>query len=280
AQASFGMKGSDKGQFDQPRGLTFTPDGNIAVVDSKNGRVQVMSPEGEFLLEFGKEYLNTEYSGPCDVACDREGNFYIADTWNHAIRKASPKGQLLKTAKEALQDGGPTGLFGPRGIALSSEGKVYVTDTGHKYVRVYDGNLNPLFSWGGGGEATGLFNEPVGIAIDAQDRVFVADTGNGRIQQFSARGDFQAEYQTALPGANELIVMEPHLEALPDGRLVQTVSKKGAIWFVNPEAKTAVILRIVQPAISEPLGVAVGPRGALWVSDRKSGVIARAPFQK
>jgi hypothetical protein len=96
--ATAGSRGTNRSQLGEPRGLTLTPEGNLVVADSQNGRIQVFDPQGACLLEFGSGILGTEYSGACDVACDGEGNFFVVDTWRHAIRKFSPQGRLLATA--------------------------------------------------------------------------------------------------------------------------------------------------------------------------------------
>jgi DNA-binding beta-propeller fold protein YncE len=276
AIATLGVKGAGPGQFNEPRGLTVTPEGNLAIADSKNGRIEVLSPTGEFRFEFGKGILSPEYSGPSDVACDAEGSFYIADTWNHAIRKFSSKGELLKTVTAWERQGdASTGFFGPRGVAVSAQGEVAIADTGHKFVRVFDRDLKAIVAWGGPGSEPGQFNEPVGIAYDPSGRIYVADTGNGRIQRFSGRGEFDKEWLTFRPLENEVVGMEPHLEVLPDGRLVTTASTIGTVWVIDPEKMAAKVLRISSPRFLQPLGIASDGAGGFWVSSRSGSAVGR-----
>ena len=58
-------------------------------------------------------------------------------------------------------------LYGPRDVAIDSEGKVFVTDTGNKRIMVYDRDGNYVTQMGYGGAGPGEFAEPVGIAVDA-----------------------------------------------------------------------------------------------------------------
>jgi predicted membrane-bound mannosyltransferase/streptogramin lyase len=269
-------RGSGPGQFLEPRGMTRIPDGRIAVVDSKNGRVQVFSASGEFVFEFGKGILNPEYSGPSDVACDPEGNFYVADTWNHALRKFAPSGELLSSVTSWEGSGQPkAGLFGPRGVALDHQGVVYITDTGNKFVRAYSSDLRPLLTWGGSGQEPGRFIEPVGIAVDHKDRVYVVDTGNGRIQRFTSKGEFDKEFLTFTPMENDIVAMEPHVEVLPDGRLVTTMSSTGTIWIIDPEKMFAAVYRVQAPNFLQPLGVTTDGGKGFWVSSRSSSALSR-----
>jgi len=275
ASQFFGSRGSEPGQFQQPRGLALTPQGNIAVADSKNGRIQVLSPAGEPILSFGQGVLSSDVSGVGDVDCSSAGEFYVADTWSGAIRKFSADGNLLATADVAKGENDVERMFGPRGIALDGRARVLVTDTGNKCIRLFDSDLEPLSTWGAPGDGPGQLNEPVGIAVDRLDRVYVADTGNGRIQRFSPEGDFEAEF-LALPFPSEQVVqVEPYLEVLPDGRIVVTYSTAGTVWFVDTENRTVQIRRIVRPNLPSPLGVAVDETGQVWIGDKTSSSIVR-----
>lgn len=268
-------QGADPGLFVEPRGVDVFTDGRIAVADSKNGRIQIFDADGKHIADVGKGTLNADYSGPCDVAWGHDGSLYVADTWNHAIHRFDAGGNLLTTAKQANRAGAQVGLWGPRGIAVGGNGRVYVTDTGNKYVCVYDEKLQPLSSFGGPGADRGFLSEPVGIAVDSYNRVWVADTGNGRIQLFDSSGRFQADYQTVVALESERVGMEPHLAVLPDGRLAATYSLMGQVWLIDPSKQTALVLRISEPALAQPLGVACDAQGALYVAGRKSAQLVK-----
>lgn len=280
AASSFGAKGSEAGQLNEPRGLAVTAEGNLAIADSKNGRVAVFSPEGEFLSSFGEGTLSAEVSGVGDVVCDPSGAYYVADTWNHSIRKYSSEGTLLGSVSESLDGANRGNLFGPRGIAVDSAGRVYVTDTGFCFVRVYDSELNPLYSWGGKGKSPGNLVEPVGIAIDSKDRVYVADTGNGRIQRFDLEGRLDGEYKTLeLVETDSVSGIEPYLVVLPDDRIAVTYSNESSMWIIDPEKRSADPCRIMRPNFNQPIGIAVGTDNHVWIGDRASSRIARVKIK-
>jgi DNA-binding beta-propeller fold protein YncE len=79
-------------------------------------------------------------------------------------------------------------LWGPRGIAVSPDGRVYVTDTGNKRVAAFDSNGEFLSELDTQGE--GRLDEPVGIAIGPDSLVYVADTWNLRVAVFSQDGQY------------------------------------------------------------------------------------------
>ena len=61
-------------------------------------------------------------------------------------------------------------LYGPRDVAVDSEGYVYVGDTGNKRVIKYDLEGNMVEAVGGAGDAKGLLQEPVGVAVTRTGR--------------------------------------------------------------------------------------------------------------
>jgi tripartite motif-containing protein 71 len=94
-------------------------------------------------------------------------------------------------------------LNSPRGLAVDSQGSIYVVDLGNSRVNKYgpDGNYlatlgkpGPKNSTEKAGPKPGEFNEPSGVAVNSKGEVFVADAWNGRIQRFDSKGKFLAEY--------------------------------------------------------------------------------------
>jgi len=78
----------------------------------------------------------------------------------------------------------------PKGIAVDSQGNVYVADSQNHRIQKFDSEGTFITAWGSSGEAPGQFSEPWGIAVDADDNVYVADTWNHRLQKFTADGEF------------------------------------------------------------------------------------------
>jgi predicted membrane-bound mannosyltransferase/DNA-binding beta-propeller fold protein YncE len=176
------------------RGVAISEDGTRYVTDTANHRIWILHPDGtiDSIGEFGNEA--GQFSEPWDVAVDSRGNLYVADTWNHRIQKFDTNGQFQTMWGSMVQIrdlGNPSSqglFFGPRGLTISSDDELYVTDTGNKRVQVFDLEGRFLREFGGTGRAPGQLDEPVGIAINDEGLVAVADTWNRRVQLFTQEG--------------------------------------------------------------------------------------------
>ena len=83
-------------------------------------------------------------------------------------------------------------LIWPVGIALDSQGNVYVTDEWLNRVSIFDKDGNFLSLWGSSGDSDGEFAGSAGIAIDQQDNLYIVDSRNHRVQKLTKDGRFLA----------------------------------------------------------------------------------------
>ena len=83
-----GSKGSDPGQFRNPRGVAVDAEGNLVVADSSNRRVQVLRPDGSHVRTIGGSQGSGpgQFNIPCGVAVDAAGNLVVADRGNHRVQ--------------------------------------------------------------------------------------------------------------------------------------------------------------------------------------------------
>jgi uncharacterized protein (TIGR03663 family) len=256
-----GGPGAGPGQFNEPRGLTTDSRGNLYVADTKNSRIQVFDPNGQFLRTIGVPgSADGGLKEPCGVAVDADGTVVVADTWNHRIARFKADGSWLGVWTDDQR-----GFFGPRAVLLS-RGFLYVADTGNKRVVRFDKDGNRVSDWGTPGSGPGQFVEPVGLAADSAGNVLVADTGNHRIQVFDPEGKFVREF--AVFGWKDFYT-EPYLAVGPTGSIFATDSTEGR---VNEYDVAGTLLHSFRPdgVFKRPTGIAVDPLGRVVVSDRET----------
>ena len=70
---SWGTPGKGPGEFHLPHSIAFDPDGKLYVADRSNKRIQIFTPDGEFLGQW------TGMGGPNDITRGKDGTFYIAE---------------------------------------------------------------------------------------------------------------------------------------------------------------------------------------------------------
>jgi sugar lactone lactonase YvrE len=152
-------------------------------------------------------FLNTasgttsSFNRPNGLAIDAEDTIYVADTFNHSIRKISPQGvvtTLAGSGTAGIQNSntGTSSTFRfPMGVAVDYAGVVYVADTDNNLIRKITptGSVTTLAGSIGLGSQDGLgsmasFNGPCGVAVDSFGNVYVADTGNHVIRKITPTG--------------------------------------------------------------------------------------------
>jgi DNA-binding beta-propeller fold protein YncE len=73
----------------------------------------------------------------------------------------------------------------PSGLAVDSEGTLYVCDTLNDRVEVFDADGKFISAYGKNGDGPGYFARPKGIAIDGDGHIWVADGMQDRVQVFN-----------------------------------------------------------------------------------------------
>jgi len=85
---SWGMQGSEPGQFDTPQGIGTDLSDNVYVADYFNHRIQEFTPDGVFVTQWGTPGTgNGEFQTPADVAVDGLFRAFVVDLGNHRVQK-------------------------------------------------------------------------------------------------------------------------------------------------------------------------------------------------
>ncbi len=202
-------------QFALPFGTAVDSAGNIYVADAANCTIREVTPVGTNWVVTTLAGLagctgtndgtgsGARFNNPYGVAVDTNGNLYVADTANHTIREVTPVGTnwvvttLVGQAGSAgTNDGtGNAARFnGPGGLAVDTNGNVYVADTANHTIRKVtpvgtDWVVTTLAGLGGSaGSANGTgsaarFYKPQDVAGDSAGNLYVADSSNDTIRK-------------------------------------------------------------------------------------------------
>ena len=154
--------------------------------------------------------LSTYLQNPHAVRVDGSRNIYIADTWDHRIRKISNGVSTTILGNGVPSSAGSLGwLDGPQGLAVTASGDVYVADTYNNRVLLLtaSGSVSIVAGTGregyGGdnGNATSAFlNWPAGLALDNSGSLYIADQNNNRIRKVSPNGAIVTVAGNGVPG--------------------------------------------------------------------------------
>ncbi len=236
----------DAAAFRNPKGIAIQGNGTIAVSDSQNHLIRTIDGSGVsvkagIILEKDETgipagayvdgtALQSVFSNPQGLDFDAQGNLYVADTDNHAIRKVSTAGVVSTVAGNGVLglidgSGEEARFYSPSDVAVAADGTLYVADTLNHVIRKIgtDGQVSTLndpsdravqvvegiaelagdFKDGGLKEAK--FNEPSSIVIDPKGNLIVSDSGNHRIRYI----DLQANTVMTIAGGKGAVEYEP-----------------------------------------------------------------------
>ena len=196
--------------LNNPTAVAVDGAGNLYIADAGNSRIRMVSSAG-IIATFagngaagftpdGTPALSAEFNQPADLAIAPSGDLYVADFYNHAVRKISG-GVVTTVAGTGIYGyGGDTGLAasallaGPAGIALDAAGNLYIADSYNHRVRMVSGGIittvagNGTPSYGGDKAAAtaAMLYLPTGVAVDSTGKLlYIADFGNSRIRLVS-----------------------------------------------------------------------------------------------
>jgi len=138
----FGSAGFDPGQFDEPVGIAVDKNGTVYVVDTWNQRIQTFTPvETEGQLSFVPEkqwdvygWFGQSLDNKPFIAVNDDLHVFITDPDGYRIMEFDQNGALIRVWDDLGSD---SSLGLPSGIAIDSEGHIWVTDSTNNRLRRY-----------------------------------------------------------------------------------------------------------------------------------------------
>ncbi|MDR3702790.1 MAG: hypothetical protein P4L56_24300 [Candidatus Sulfopaludibacter sp.] len=196
-------------QLREPRAVCADTAGTVYIVDTSNHRVLAVGASALIMTVAGNGAPgDTGDGGPARLAqlnqpgacaVDSSGNLFLADTFNHRIRKVTPSGIISTVAGTGKADSAAdevaaslSPLNSPQGVAVDGHGNLFISDTANHRVRevTADGVIHTIAGLGSSGFAgdgaagsAAQINTPLGLLVDGAGNVYFADSLNNRIRR-------------------------------------------------------------------------------------------------
>jgi sugar lactone lactonase YvrE len=308
-----GISGTNDGvgataRFNDPRGVTVDSSGNVYVADWQNHLIRRVTSAGEVTTIAGSAGIQgcadgagtaAQFMFPTGLTVDGETNVFIADTYNHTIRKLTSVGVVTTLAGSLIQAGSvdSTGsaarLYYPVSVAFDNTGIMYVGDMSNETIRkvtigggvtTLAGNVRVSGTNDGIGGAA-LFDWPSGVAVDRGGTLYVADMYNHTIRKMTSEGvvttlaglggvsgsangtgsaaRFYWPFAVALDGSDNLIVADAGndtIRKVTTNGVVTTLAGLAGVLGTNNGIGFAA-------RFNRPSGVAVDSAGNIFVGD-------------
>ncbi len=176
--------------FTNPHGLTVGPDDSVYCVDNGDHTVRKFTPDGKLIMTLGRpgQASNTghksgvpfvvhnvetvthpgpPFNGCTNLAIAPDGRLYVADGYgNCRVHVFDADGELLFSFGEVGV--GPGQFHLPHGIAIGTDGRVYVCDRENDRIQVFDLDGEYLTQW------TDV-QRPCQVAVDRDGYVYAAE---------------------------------------------------------------------------------------------------------
>ncbi len=271
-------------RFSDPWGLVMGG-GVLFVADAgDNNRILYRGLDGRFqLLAGGVEGLAdgqgsaARFNTPSGIALDAQGNLYVADTGNHAIRKISAQGlvsTLAGNGSPGFADGtaAQARFNGPMGVAVAADGRVYVADTWNDRIRVIasDGTVTTLAGgaqpgWEDGPGAQARFDTPTDLKFDGHGNLWIADLQNNALRSIDGNG--MVSTRVGMPNA-ERVLWGPMTLAITHDDVVYVGERQtGRVVQLSPHGHIVAVAGNDALRFARPAGLALAPDGSLLLSD-------------
>jgi len=250
-------------QIDNPFGVVRGPDGAIWFCEYTGQRIRRVAPDGTISTIAGTGQqgytgdggpaLQATFKLPHELRFDAQGDLYIVDMTNHAVRKIDLKTKIITTiAGNGVAgysgDGGPAvkaQFKQPHSIQFGPEGDLYVCDIGNHVIRKIDMKTGLISTFAGVGQAGATpdgapiagtpLKGPRSLDFDQQGNLWLATREGNQVFKF----DLKAGKIHHIAGTGKSGFTGnggPAKEATLSGPKGISVDAEGNVWLADCES--------------------------------------------
>ncbi len=217
---SWGKRGEGKLQFNEPNGISVSPEGNIYIADTGNQRIQKLTIQGEFIKEVGGYgWGQEEFDQPVSLDATNGLDVYVADYNNHRIERYDKDLNYLASFFTSDDVPGDLQLGYPLDVNISNQGEIFCLDGDN--IRILKLNIQgePQLSFADFDAGVGRLYKPGKMCIVASKSLYVSDLEKKVIMGFDIYGNYmckigagilQAPYGIANLDSDYLMVTDYH----------------------------------------------------------------------
>jgi DNA-binding beta-propeller fold protein YncE len=202
------IKNKTHGHFVRIIGLALDDDDRLFVSDPGLNHILVFNAKHE-----ATDVITDGLVRPGAIAIDTENRLlYVSDVDQDQVLVYDADSLKLKRRigtggqKHALTS--PGDFARPGGLAVDTDGNLYVADTLNNRIEIFDGDGNFIRAFGKAGDGPGYFARPKGVAVDSDGHIWVADGMQDRVQVFNQEAQLLISFggHGLLPGMFQGIV--------------------------------------------------------------------------
>lgn len=307
-----------------PFATDFDAQGNTYICEMTNNRVVKVDARGQLTLFAGTTKkggagdggaaADAELNGPHHLVVAKNGDVFIADTWNWKIRRVDAKSGVITTfagtgTKGYKGDGGPAKSADFSGIySLSfdaAQENLFVADLENRRVRAIEmatgkvrliaGNGQKAVPTNGSNAATSPLFDPRAVAVAASGDVYILERGGNALRVVDSKGKIRtvvgtgkaggvtpttAPLEVTLKGPKHLWVDRDDTVLIVDSEndvLRRYVPKENKVLLVAGTGKRGAALNSdpLKTEFRHPHGVNVDAKGRIYVSDSNNSRVLR-----
>ncbi len=242
-----------------PQEALLGSDGLYYVADTGNHRVAVLNSHGSLVRQFLNGPAGPLQS-PASLAFTHDGHLLVLDSDSGLVIEYTKAGKVVTTSSKAVP------FIHARGIAIDTQGQVYVADPATDGIFTLDAGLNLIHQQTASPDEgkTFLFQQPTAVAPAAGGLLYVVDGQNQRLDLFNASWQLQEGWPLAISDT----LHSPRVLPLANGQALVSDAVDNKILLYSPAQlqPTVYSLATVAGPPAGPLGIAAAGHHRLLVT--------------